>query len=464
MKKTIITLIAILFGYFSYSQTGLVENFDDGDITGWSGQADYKLTNVGAELKIGTKKTATWNSFQYAFSPINISANPFVSLKVKTDIDFNLNFSVWDNSTEAHYAYPTNDGYQAIVHSDGYAIYTFDFRNVTGVDLTKITKLNFVFNPAGAQGCNSTVYFDDVRIGEQALVMPAITKIQDQFHGLNAGKVTIPFWGIKDRATGNTSLSVTASSSNTALIPNPTVTYTPGSSSGQMEYTPVTNMSGTAVITVTVSGNAANANVFAFNVTVEPNHAPKIDQVADKNIKNGKQTEIKISGLDDGDANANQTFIITATSSNPELVPNPVVEYLTGDFTGKLKLIPGSGKTGTATIKVKGYNEICGDGEFSEGFDIACSICTGINEKADLTGIQIFPNPSSGRITISFDNNVGITELSVMNLLNKVVFSDKLETMTGKTLNIDLSDLSKGVYFIKLKTDRQEETRKIIIQ
>jgi PKD repeat protein len=119
---------------------------------------------------------------------------------------------------------------------------------------------------------------------------------------------------------------------------------------------------------------------------------------------------------------------------------------------------------GTATIKVKGYNEICGEGEFSEGFDITCSICTGINEKADLTGVQIFPNPSNGRITISFDNNFGVAEISVMNMLNKVVYSGKTETMTGKTLNIDLSNLTKGVYFIKLKTDRQEETRKIIIQ
>ena len=57
-----------------------------------------------------------------------------------------------------------------------------------------------------------------------------------------------------------------------------------------------------------------------------------------------------------------------------------------------------------------------------------------------------------------------MTEISVMNMLNKVVFSDKSETITGKTLNIDLSNLAKGVYFIKLKTDRQEETRKIVIQ
>ncbi len=119
---------------------------------------------------------------------------------------------------------------------------------------------------------------------------------------------------------------------------------------------------------------------------------------------------------------------------------------------------------GTATITVKGYNEACGEGDFSEGFEITCSICTGINEKADLAGIQVYPNPSNGRITVSFDNNVGMTEISVMNMLNKVVFSDKTETLIGKTIILDLSDLSKGVYFIKLKTDRQEETRKIVIQ
>jgi len=119
---------------------------------------------------------------------------------------------------------------------------------------------------------------------------------------------------------------------------------------------------------------------------------------------------------------------------------------------------------GMATIKVKGYNEICGEGEFSEELEITCSICTGINEKADLKDIQIFPNPTNGMITISFDNNFGMTEISVMNMLNKVVFSEKSETMTGKILDMDLSNLAKGVYIIKLKTDRHEETRKIVIQ
>ncbi|MGE5428325.1 MAG: hypothetical protein ACM3O8_10550, partial [Methylococcaceae bacterium] len=131
MKKILSALMLIVFGYLSYGQTGLVENFDDGNLVGWTGQADYNLTNLGSELKIKTNKTAVWNSFQYSFTSIDITAHPFVSIRVKTDIDFNLNFSIWDNAPEARYAYPVNDAYQTIVRSAEYATYTFDFRNIT---------------------------------------------------------------------------------------------------------------------------------------------------------------------------------------------------------------------------------------------------------------------------------------------------------------------------------------------
>lgn len=352
MRKSIITFLSLLFCLYSVGQTGLVENFDDGSLTGWSGQPDYKLSIVNGELRIKADKVSTWNSFQFEFSPIDISANPFVSLKVKTDIDFNLNFAVWDNSAEPKYAYPANDGYQSIVHSEGFATYTFDFRNVADVDLTKIVKVNFVFNPGGAMGCNSTVYFDEIKIGDDALVLPALTKIPDQFHSINAAKVVVPFWGIKDRQTGDKNILVSAESSNTALIPNLDVIYVPGSTDGTLEYTPVAGQSGSAIITVTVSGNTADENIVTFNVTVEPNQAPKIEQVSAENIKSGIQTILKLTGLDDGDPHARQTLSILATSLNPELIPNPLVEYNSGDFSALLKLNPIAGQTGKATIKL----------------------------------------------------------------------------------------------------------------
>jgi Fibronectin type III domain len=65
-------------------------------------------------------------------------------------------------------------------------------------------------------------------------------------------------------------LSVTATSSNVALIPNPTVTYTSPNATGSLAYTPVTGAVGTAVITVTVNDGAASNNTISrtFSVTV----------------------------------------------------------------------------------------------------------------------------------------------------------------------------------------------------
>ena len=83
-------------------------------------------------------------------------------------------------------------------------------------------------------------------------------------------------------------LSVTASSSNTAVMPDPTETYTPNDATGSLNYTPVPGASGTAVITVTVQddggvvGGGVDTVVETFTVTVTSvNDAPTIDAIAD---------------------------------------------------------------------------------------------------------------------------------------------------------------------------------------
>ena len=65
-------------------------------------------------------------------------------------------------------------------------------------------------------------------------------------------------------------LTVTAVSSNTALIPNPIVTYASPSSTGTLAYTPAPNKFGTATITVTVSDGQGGTVARTFLVTVTP--------------------------------------------------------------------------------------------------------------------------------------------------------------------------------------------------
>ena len=75
------------------------------------------------------------------------------------------------------------------------------------------------------------------------------------------------------------SLSVTATSDNTGLIPNPTVNYTSPNATGSISYTPVANQTGTAHVTVTVRdagldgvlGNSDDKSIAkSFMVIVNP--------------------------------------------------------------------------------------------------------------------------------------------------------------------------------------------------
>src|SRR4030095_10517547 len=61
----------------------------------------------------------------------------------------------------------------------------------------------------------------------------------------NAGQQTVSLSGISSGSAGEIqTLSVTAVSDNTALIPTPTITYTSPSATGTLRFTPVSSNSG----------------------------------------------------------------------------------------------------------------------------------------------------------------------------------------------------------------------------
>ncbi|MEP5105179.1 MAG: tandem-95 repeat protein, partial [Ekhidna sp.] len=167
---------------------------------------------------------------------------------------------------------------------------------------------------------------------------------------------TINLSGIAAGGGESQTLTVTATSDNTALIPNPNVTYTSADATGSLAYTPVGDQSGTAVITVTVDdGQAANNTVSkTFTVTVDPiNDQPTLADIADPAAIDEDATEqtVNLSGISAGGGET-QTLTVTATSDNTALIPNPTVTYSSADATGSLAYTPVSDQSGTAVITV----------------------------------------------------------------------------------------------------------------
>jgi hypothetical protein len=68
--------------------------------------------------------------------------------------------------------------------------------------------------------------------------------------------------------------------------------------------------------------------------------------------------------------------------------------------------------------------------------------------------LQIYPNPASGELTIE-SSDLRVEKVEIFDIAGKTVF-----TSHEPTLNI--SQLPAGAYFVKIKTDKGEWTKKVI--
>lgn len=95
--------------------------------------------------------------------------------------------------------------------------------------------------------------------------------------------------------------------------------------------------------------------------------------------------------------------------------------------------------------------------------------CSGIGNRLDQeketkeviaeSDFRIYPNPSNGKFTISFENTANGNSIEIYSILGEKIFEKANETGSS----ISISHLEKGIYFIKLTKDSKTITKKIII-
>jgi len=89
-----------------------------------------------------------------------------------------------------------------------------------------------------------------------------------------------------------------------------------------------------------------------------------------------------------------------------------------------------------------------------------------IHENETITGISIFPNPTEGLVTISFES-IGNSDfkISILNVLSEVIFEEKLMQFSGfyqKKVNLD--KFAKSVYLIRIETSESTINKKLILR
>ena len=89
-----------------------------------------------------------------------------------------------------------------------------------------------------------------------------------------------------------------------------------------------------------------------------------------------------------------------------------------------------------------------------------------VPEKATFNELTLYPNPASNFVNIDFDlDSYQQVSLSIFNLKGQKVISKEItnRTIGQNHIQINIKDLSKGIYLVKLQTDNNSKIKKLII-
>ena len=91
-------------------------------------------------------------------------------------------------------------------------------------------------------------------------------------------------------------------------------------------------------------------------------------------------------------------------------------------------------------------------------------LTTSIFNYVNQNTINVFPNPTSEKLTINYSENIGKQiDLSIFNILGQQVFSQTISDKT-ETATIDVSKFTEGIYFLHMTSDNKTlYDKKIII-
>jgi PKD repeat protein len=97
--------------------------------------------------------------------------------------------------------------------------------------------------------------------------------------------------------------------------------------------------------------------------------------------------------------------------------------------------------------------------------DISVSGLVGIQNPNGVTNqFSIYPNPTTGKVSIMSSGTSSPVSIMVYNLQGQVVYSESATLSASQARTIDLGQMVKGVYFIKVISDKVTEVEKIILE
>jgi len=308
--------------------------------------ATYRLIQEAGSLRVEGNRAAQPKAiFSLFFPAMDLSSRPTVSLAVRTDRDTNLNLALED--ADGKRAFVLGSPVHLIRGGKPLVVHTFGFEALDGVDLTRIAGIRFAVNPDGPD-YNGVLWMDDLRIGGEAIPAPEMSGVPDWSVTVGHAPFMIPLHDMRNY-TGKMDdrLLIRAESNWPELLPDPEVTKE------GLNLSPASGRIGTATVSLVLSEPGVPGNKKeTFQLQVVPNLAPSLQVQEQLDLAEGETITLPLQAIDDGNPESRQALRLEAHSSNPALLPDPVLRHQGDDRWGELVLAPVPGATGEAIVTI----------------------------------------------------------------------------------------------------------------
>ena len=303
--------------------------------TSWNSDQQYTLSQTAGNLEADVSKFEPGITFQYDYQGVYaISGNPYVNIRAKSDRPLVLWTRIWEGTRSI-------DRKVRVYETTGFTDYCIDFSDSGNVFLGEVRMIEFGVNET-ATSFDGILWFDEFKVGTDASRFANLGGIKDHtfYQGSKGNSILI---------TDLENIDIVTVSGGESLIEN--ITYsTAGNKAVRMNFDCIDDSSGTAVVTVTAKGKSSwGDNSIAFTLSVVSNLPPVVDQADDIEAKAGKEYNIKISGIGDGDVPVEQSLELTASSSDTSVVDTIFCEYESGPYAN-LRVSPIDSGLTTVTL------------------------------------------------------------------------------------------------------------------
>jgi hypothetical protein len=227
---------------------------------------------------------------------------------------------------------------------------------ITGTGATRTVVVTPLANASGSATVNLTVTDANGGTATSSFVvtvnpvndLPTITAVQNVLAavGTSLSPTNIT---VGDVETPATSLIVTATSSNQALITDAGIQVTGSGAARTVAITPVANATGTATITLTVDDTTGGTTTQTFTVTIS--NPPTITDIADQVTLEDTATTSAAFTIGDVETLPDD-LIVTTSSSNASVVAQNGIQITGSGANRSIVVTPVANASGNSTITV----------------------------------------------------------------------------------------------------------------